>query len=86
MRRLAPSPARLAAILLAAAAAPGARAVATTDACPAELPVRQTVVGEQPGWAVVNQQESYPFARIALFRGPPSDDQRLIRGVHRCGE
>ena len=48
------------------------------DACPKELTVRQAVVADIPGWTSVNQQESYPFARIALYSGPPADEKRIV--------
>ena len=48
------------------------------DACPKELSVRQSVVADVAGWTSVSPQESYPFARIALYSGPPADDKRVV--------
>lgn len=58
--------------------APAALPSPAADACPKELTVRQAVVADIPGWTSVNQQESYPFARIALYSGPPADDKRIV--------
>lgn len=48
------------------------------DACPKELSVRQSVVADVAGWTSINPQESYPFARIAFYSGPPADDKRVV--------
>ncbi|MET0383159.1 MAG: STY0301 family protein [Burkholderiaceae bacterium] len=53
-------------------------AAATTDACPRELNVKQAVSAEIAGWTPLNQQDDYPFARIAIYRGPPAGSTRLV--------
>lgn len=54
----------------AAASAPSATLV---DACPAQLPVKQTVSETVAGWTPMNQQGNYPFQRVAFFPGSPAD-------------
>ncbi len=43
------------------------------DACPAQLPVKQTVATAIPGWTPLDQQGSYPFQRVAFYPGAPGD-------------
>ncbi|MGN6529501.1 MAG: STY0301 family protein [Burkholderiaceae bacterium] len=62
--------------LASACAATPAAPVA--DLCPRELAVRQTVAAEVPGWTPQNQQEGYPFARIAFYLGPPDTGTRQV--------
>jgi hypothetical protein len=72
----------------AASAAPAAASVAASnsgpaatpiaDACPAQLNVRQSLVEDVPGWTTMNQQASYPFARVAFFAGSPADTPLLV--------
>jgi len=56
------------------AAAPAALA----DACPAQLPVRQTVTAAIPGWTTQDQQGNYPFQRVAFYPGPPGDPGAML--------
>jgi hypothetical protein len=79
----------LAAALLASAGTPAATPVAPplaavpasvaaasaplSDACPAQLPVTQTVSQPIPGWAALDQRGSYPFTRVAFYPGSPAD-------------
>lgn len=68
-------PAQAAASKPSVAAGP---ATAVVDACPKELVVNQSVATDVPGWTSVNRRESYPFARIAFYSGPPADDKRVV--------
>ncbi len=71
----APAPAPIPAPASSAAAA---KPMPVIDACPRELNVRQAVTADVPGWTSTNPQESYPFARIAFYSGPPADDKRVV--------
>jgi hypothetical protein len=44
-----------------------------SDACPAQLPVTQTVSEPIPGWTPLDQRGSYPFVRVAFYPGSPAD-------------
>ncbi len=48
------------------------------DACPAQLPVRQTISETIAGWTPLNQQGSYPFVRVAFHPGPPVDGDLIV--------
>ena len=48
------------------------------DACPAQLPVRQTVTETIAGWAPMNQEGSYPFQRVTLHPGRPVDGDLIV--------
>jgi hypothetical protein len=61
----------------AAASAPVA-APPLVDACPPQLPVRQALTQDFPGWTSLNEQASYPFTRIVLYAGPPAEGSRLV--------
>lgn len=67
----------------AARAATPASAAASTlaDACPAQLPVSQTVTGAIAGWMPQNQQGSYPFTRVAFYPGPPAETSLIVPTV-----
>jgi len=66
----------------APAAAPASAAASTlVDACPAQLPVSQTVIGPIAGWTPQNQQGSHPFTRIAFYPGPPADTSLIVPTV-----
>ena len=56
------------------------------DACPAQLPVRQTVSDTIAGWTPVNQQGSYPFVRVAFHPGPPVDGDLIVPTVEFKGQ
>ena len=65
------------------AAAPASAAASASaplsDACPAQLPVAQTVSQAIPGWTPLDQQGSTPFVRVAFYPGSPADpSQNLI--------
>jgi hypothetical protein len=66
----------IAAVLAATCAA--AQAAPIADLCPAELAVRQTVAADVAGWTPQNQQEGYPFARVAFYLGPPDTGTRQV--------
>jgi len=67
----------LAAGLALAGVAPAA-AAPLSDACPARLAVKQSVVDDTPGWTSMSRQESYPFTRVSLYAGKPGDGARLV--------
>jgi hypothetical protein len=58
-----------------AASSPSAPLV---DACPAQLPVKQTVSEAIAGWTPLNQEGSYPFVRVAFYPGPPADSSLIV--------
>ncbi|MEP6504211.1 MAG: STY0301 family protein [Betaproteobacteria bacterium] len=62
----------------ASAAAPAAPAGPLVDACPAQLPVRQTIAQDIAGWTAQNQDASYPFARVTFFPGPPAQTALIV--------
>jgi hypothetical protein len=76
----------LTAIAVAQAAPPapaGAASVAAparplADACPAQLPVRQTVSETLDGWTPLDQQGNYPFVRVAFYPGPPAESSLIV--------
>jgi hypothetical protein len=55
------------------------------DACPAQLPVTQTVSETIAGWTPQNQQGSYLFVRIAFFPGPPADTRLIVPTIEFQG-
>ena len=63
------------------AAPASAAAPLLSDACPAQLPVRQTVSETIPGWTPVNQQGSYPFVRVAFYPASPADTSLIVPTV-----
>jgi hypothetical protein len=70
------------------AAAPAAAASASaplSDACPAQLPVTQTVSGPIAGWTPLNQDGNYPFVRVAFYPGPPADGSLIVPSVEYRG-
>jgi len=64
-----------------AAARASAAGSTLADACPAQLPVSQTVTGAIPDWTPQNQQGSYPFTRVAFYPGPPADNSLIVPSV-----
>ena len=70
-------------VATASAAAPSR---ALVDACPAQLPVRQTVSEPVDGWTPLNQQGSYPFVRVAFYPGPPADTGLIVPTVEFRGQ
>ena len=56
------------------------------DACPAQLPVRQTVAEPVAGWTPLNQQGSYPFVRVAFYPGPPADGNLIVPTLEYKGQ
>ena len=76
----------------AAAPAPAVAASTTApsrpfaDACPAQLPVRQTVSDTPPGWTPLNQQGNYPFVRVAFYPGPPLEANLIVPTVEFKGQ
>jgi len=70
----------------AASAASGAPSKPLVDACPAQLPVRQTVSETQAGWTPLNQQGSYPFVRVAFYPGPPAESALIVPTIEYRGQ
>jgi hypothetical protein len=62
----------------ASAASAATPAAPLSDACPAQLAVRQTVSEPVAGWTTLNQQGSYPFVRVAFYPGPPADSTLIV--------
>ena len=83
----------LAAAPMAATAAPAsappsspAAASVLADACPAQLPVRQTVSAPVAGWTAQDQQGSHPFTRVAFYPGPPAESALIVPTVEYQGQ
>jgi len=76
----------------ASAANPASAAIATApskalvDACPAQLPVSQTVTESLAGWTAQNQQGNYPFVRVAIYPGPPAETSLIVPTVEYRGQ
>jgi hypothetical protein len=56
------------------------------DACPVQLPVRQTIAQDIAGWTPQNQDSSYPFARVTFFPGPPSQTTLIVPTMEYKGQ
>jgi len=65
----------LAAVLVVAAQA---RAAPLADACPPQLPVRQALARDIPGWTAQDQQAGVPFVRVQLSAGAPADGALIV--------
>ena len=78
------SPAASSAPAVAASSAAPSRPL--VDACPAQLPVKQTVSDTLDGWTALNQQGSYPFVRVAFYPGPPLDSNLIVPTVEFRGQ
>ena len=90
---LAAPPARLAPVDVTnrpapVASAPGAVAPSKplVDACPAQLPVRQSVSEPVDGWTSLDQQGNYPFVRVAFYPGPPAETSLIVPTVEYRGQ
>jgi hypothetical protein len=59
---------------------------ALVDACPAQLPVRQSVSETLDGWTAVDQHGNYPFVRVALYPGPPAETSLIVPTVEYRGQ
>jgi hypothetical protein len=66
-------------------AAGPAAAAPFADACPAQLPVTQTISEPIAGWTRLDQQGSAPFVRIAFFPGPPGDTPLIVPTIEFRG-
>lgn len=75
-------------VAASAASAGGAVAPSTplSDACPAQLPVRQTVTQALTGWTAMDQQGSYPFVRVAIYPGAPAETSLIVPTVEYRGQ
>jgi hypothetical protein len=56
------------------------------DACPAQLPVTQTISQPIAGWTPLNQQGNYPFLRVAFYPGNPADTSLIVPTVEYKGQ
>jgi hypothetical protein len=63
----------MAAVPASAASAAASASSPLSDACPAQLPVTQTVSQPIPGWTPLDQRGSTPFVRVAFYPGSPAD-------------
>jgi len=70
----------------AAAASAASASQPLVDACPAQLPVRQTISEPIPGWTPLDKQGSYPFARVAFYPGPPADSDLIVPTIEFKGQ
>jgi hypothetical protein len=68
-----------------ASAAASTPASPLADACPAQLPVKQTVSEAIDGWTPVNQQGNYPFLRVAFYPGPPAESSLIVPSIEFKG-
>jgi hypothetical protein len=80
----APKPAIPAAHLAAPASAP-AGVTPLADACPAQLPVKQTISETIAGWTPLDQQGSHPFVRVAFYPGPPAETSLIVPTIEFHG-
>ena len=92
---IAATPAPVAVAVTPRVAAPAASAASAVvaapskplaDACPAQLPVKQTVSEPVDGWMPLNQQGSYPFVRVAFYPGPPVDGSLIVPTLEYKGQ
>jgi hypothetical protein len=74
------------ATLPASAASAASPSKPLVDACPAQLPVRQTVSDTIAGWTPMNQLGSYPFVRVAFHPGMPVDGDLIVPTVEFKGQ
>lgn len=80
------APARAAPPAVVASAPGAAPSKALVDACPAQLPVRQSVSEPVDGWTPVDQHGNYPFVRVALYPGPPGESSLIVPTVEYRGQ
>jgi hypothetical protein len=69
-----------------ASVAPAAPAATLSDACPAQLPVKQTVSETIAGWTALDQQGNHPFVRVAFYPGPPAESSLIVPTVEYKGQ
>jgi hypothetical protein len=81
-----PAPVRAASAAPSAASAAPAGPTTLSDACPAQLPVKQTVSEAMPGWTPLDQQGSHPFVRVAFYPGPPAESSLIVPTVEYKGQ
>ena len=85
------SPAHVAAQTRPASAAPASSAASAatatlSDACPAQLPVKQTISEAIAGWTPLDQQGNHPFVRVAFYPGPPAETSLIVPTVEYKGQ
>jgi hypothetical protein len=56
------------------------------DACPAQLPVKQTISETIAGWTPLDHQGNHPFVRVALYPGPPAESSLIVPTVEYKGQ
>ncbi len=89
----APKPAAHVAAPVRPSSAPGVVAPASApagvtplaDACPAQLPVNQTISETIAGWTPLNQQGSHAFVRVAFYPGPPAETSLIVPTIEFQG-
>jgi hypothetical protein len=82
---VAPPPRPVAAPAPASAASTAAPSL-LADACPAQLPVQQTVSETIAGWTAQNQQGAHPFTRVAFYPGPPAETSLIVPTIEYKGQ
>ena len=80
------APVRPAASAVPASPAASAPATALSDACPAQLPVKQTISETIAGWTALDEQGSHPFVRVAFYPGPPAESSLIVPSVEYKGQ
>lgn len=78
-----PAPPRPVAPSASAATLPAVTSI--SDACPALLPVTQTIAETIAGWTPLNQQGNHAFVRIAFYPGPPADTRLIVPTIEFQG-
>ena len=83
-----PPPAHVAAPARPVAASSAASAATPTlsDACPAQLPVKQTISEAIADWTPLDQQGNHPFVRVAFYPGPPAESSLIVPSVEYKGQ
>jgi hypothetical protein len=87
----APPPAHVAASARPASASPASSAASAatatlSDACPAQLPVKQTISEAIADWTPLDQQGNHPFVRVAFYPGPPAESSLIVPSVEYKGQ
>ena len=85
------SPAHVAAPARPASAAPASAAASSatatlSDACPAQLPVKQTISEAIADWTPLDHQGNHPFVRVAFYPGPPGETSLIVPSVEYKGQ
>jgi hypothetical protein len=86
-----PPPAHVATSARPASASPASSAASAatatlSDACPAQLPVKQTISEAIADWTPLDQQGNHPFVRVAFYPGPPAESSLIVPSVEYKGQ